>query len=117
MLVTPDVTCHASLPPEQTVELPVPVKEMKRRLVYPVAEVAAQLGDVSTRTVYRLMDAGELESVKIGGRRGVPHEALVEFIARQRANPSTDGEGAGSGPAGGAGTGPRPPYPPTPGSA
>jgi excisionase family DNA binding protein len=90
-------------------------------MLYPVGEVAIQLG-VSERTVYRLMDSGELVSVYVIDSRRVEHDQLIAYIARQRQaahqrGAEPDEGGAGTGPGGGAGTGPRPPYPPKPGKA
>jgi excisionase family DNA binding protein len=39
----------------------------------------ARLG-IGRSTLYRLMDSGQLRSVKIGARRLVPESAIVEFI-------------------------------------
>jgi excisionase family DNA binding protein len=53
----------------------------RARCLYPVPEVAAQLGDVSERYVWSLIDQGRLRTVKLGRRRLVPHDALAEFLA------------------------------------
>lgn len=44
----------------------------------------ARLG-IGRSMVYRLMDSGELRSVKVGRRRLVPESAIVEFIAKLEA--------------------------------
>lgn len=46
---------------------------------------AAALIDVSRRSLYRLMDSGELRTVKLGGRRLVPAHELERLIGA-RAN-------------------------------
>lgn len=40
----------------------------------------AEVLDVSTRTVYRLMDGGELPSVKVGRRLYFPKHLLIEAL-------------------------------------
>ncbi len=40
--------------------------------------------DLGRSTIYQLMDSGELESVKIGARRLIPHDAVLQFIAELR---------------------------------
>jgi excisionase family DNA binding protein len=54
------------------------------RRVYGVPEVAALLGGVTVRYVWTLIASGALESVKIGKRRMVPHEAIDALIAQLR---------------------------------
>lgn len=49
------------------------------RLVY-TAEQAAELLQVSRRTVYELLRTGELRSVKIGKLRRIPLRALEAFL-------------------------------------
>jgi excisionase family DNA binding protein len=49
-----------------------------QRLAYPVNEAADLLG-VSRSQLYELFATGELSSVKIGARRLVRHEALVDY--------------------------------------
>jgi len=53
------------------------------RLLYTVAEVADMLA-VSRQKVYDLFNAGELESVKVGGSRRIPHQALEAFVESLR---------------------------------
>lgn len=53
------------------------------RLLYSVTEAAEKLS-VSKRTAQDLIREGELESVKIGARRLVPHESLLSYIERLR---------------------------------
>jgi excisionase family DNA binding protein len=55
------------------------------RLTHPIPEVAELLG-VGRTTVYGLIDAGELGTIKIGKRRLVPHTDLVDYIERLRSN-------------------------------
>ena len=53
----------------------------RTRILYPVPEVAAQLGGVTDRYVWSLIEKGSLRTVKLGRRRLVPHDALAEFLA------------------------------------
>jgi excisionase family DNA binding protein len=54
-----------------------------------VHETAKRLG-ISVPTVYRLIDRGELPSVKIGRARRIPLERLDSFLARQTVPYDTD---------------------------
>lgn len=47
--------------------------------------VAAQKIGVSRSQLYKLIKAGELDTVKIGTSRLVPHDALVALLARSAA--------------------------------
>lgn len=51
------------------------------RLLHDKPEAAAQLS-VSERVLERLIRDGEIESVLIGRRRLVPHDALEDYVAR-----------------------------------
>ncbi|WTR28182.1 helix-turn-helix domain-containing protein [Streptomyces canus] len=51
------------------------------RILYPVNEVAQQLG-VGLTTAKALIKSGELRSVKIGRARRVPADALHEYVQR-----------------------------------
>lgn len=53
------------------------------RLLYEIPDAATELS-VSARTLARLISDGEVESVKVGRRRLVPHDALVDYIERLR---------------------------------
>lgn len=53
------------------------------RLLHDIPAAAAQLS-VSAKVVERLIRDGEVESVLIGRRRLVPHDALEDYIARLR---------------------------------
>lgn len=61
------------------------------RILYPVHEVAQQLG-VGLTTAKALIKSGELRSVKIGRARRVPAEALQEYVQRLDAeqNPAAE---------------------------
>jgi excisionase family DNA binding protein len=52
------------------------------RKAYPVKEVAQLLAGVSERYVWHLIASGELEAVKVGGRRVVRAEALDAYLER-----------------------------------
>lgn len=56
---------------------------MSIKLTYPITEAAEQLS-VSARVVEKLIASGELASFKVGRRRLVAHDDLVDYIARQR---------------------------------
>jgi excisionase family DNA binding protein len=43
---------------------------------------AAEFLSVSTKTIYRLMDTGELPYAQIRGRRRIPRRALIEMTAK-----------------------------------
>lgn len=51
------------------------------RLLHDLDE-AATLLSVSQRVVERLIRDGEIDSVKLGRRRLVPHDALEAYVAR-----------------------------------
>ncbi len=63
---------------------------MSRLLLTP-AEAAEQLG-VSRTTLYELLNAGRIESVRIGRARRIPRAALVAYVDRLRG--LCDGEAA-----------------------
>jgi 7-cyano-7-deazaguanine synthase len=58
--------------------------ETKKHRLLSVKEAAASLG-ISTSGVYRLLDAGELHRLKVGGRTLFEQEELDRYIAAQRA--------------------------------
>lgn len=53
------------------------------RLLYDKPAAAEQLS-ISERVLERLITAGEVESVLIGRRRLVPHDALTDYLERLR---------------------------------
>lgn len=57
-------------------------------LLHTVPQAARRL-NVSRTALYRLMSAGELRSVKVGGSRRIPEAALRDFVA------ALDGGGSG----------------------
>lgn len=57
---------------------------MGERLAYPVPEAAALLGCGRSK-FYELIAEGRIETVTIGRRRVVPHDALVAFLDQLRA--------------------------------
>lgn len=59
------------------------VDQQRQRLLYSVPDAAQQLS-VSPRVLERLIKDGEVESVKIGRRRLVPNEVLLDYVARLR---------------------------------
>lgn len=56
---------------------------MTARLLYAIPDAADQIS-VSARVLERLIADGEVESVKVGRRRLVPHDALTDYIERLR---------------------------------
>jgi excisionase family DNA binding protein len=51
------------------------------RLLHDLDETA-ELLSISRRVVDRLVRDGEIDTVKLGRRRLVPHEALEDYVAR-----------------------------------
>jgi excisionase family DNA binding protein len=49
---------------------------------------------VARSTLYRMLETGELRSVKVGSRRFIPESAIEEFIAAQELAAK---QGSGSG--------------------
>lgn len=58
---------------------------MATKMLYRVPEVVEATG-IGRSTLYELMAAGTLESVKVGKSRLIPHDALEAFVARLRAD-------------------------------
>jgi excisionase family DNA binding protein len=52
------------------------------KIAYGVPDAAEQI-DVSERKLWLLIQAGEIESFKIGRSRKVTHQALTDYVARQ----------------------------------
>ncbi|TAM46300.1 MAG: DNA-binding protein [Gammaproteobacteria bacterium] len=63
-------------------------------LLWSLSEAARQLGDVSTRTVRRLLVRGDLPSVRVGRRLCVPSLAVREWVTKQ-SGPAHNPERAG----------------------
>ena len=63
-----------TMPHAQMVEIP-----LGERRAYSLAEVAGLTG-VAISTLYKLMHAGRLKTIKIAGRRLVTDQALDEFL-------------------------------------
>lgn len=59
--------------------------EKPEKFALSAVEVASSLG-VSRTTVYRLMDAGRLRSVRVGGRRLIPVDAVRAFLDTPQTN-------------------------------
>lgn len=57
---------------------------MASKMLYTVAEFVELIG-ISRSKTYQLIATGELETVKVGTRRLVPHEAAEAFVATLRA--------------------------------
>jgi excisionase family DNA binding protein len=68
------------------------------KLLLTVAEAAAALG-LGRSKLYQLLDAGEIESVKIGKARRVPTAALEMYVNRLQHKETSDlAEEASAGP-------------------
>jgi excisionase family DNA binding protein len=66
------------------------------RLLDSPGEVAQKLG-CSTRTVWTLIQRGDLESVRLGQLRKVPAEAVDQYVAKLRkAAQAASGDGDGA---------------------
>lgn len=55
--------------------------QMTEPLAVSVAEAKRHLGDMSTATVYRLIDKGSLERRKVGGRTLITMESIKALLA------------------------------------
>ena len=64
------------------------------RLLYSVAEAASLLG-VGRTYMFRLIATGEVESIKVGKLRKIPHDALGRYIDQQRPGQPTTGASTG----------------------
>jgi excisionase family DNA binding protein len=67
------------------------------RLLYSVTEAAGLLG-VGRTFLFRLIAAGEIESIKVGRLRKIPCDALGRYIDRQRPGPAATVSGTGTRP-------------------
>jgi excisionase family DNA binding protein len=65
--------------PRQKLQIPI-----TERRTLTVDETAALLG-ISRASIYKLLDAGKIQSVLIAGRRLFPREAVDALIARHMA--------------------------------
>ena len=45
---------------------------------------AAKMLSLARSTLYQLLTAGEIESIKVGGCRRIPTDALISYVARLR---------------------------------
>lgn len=61
-------------------QIPLPIE----RLAYSAADAGAVTG-LSRQTIYNLINAGELRTVKVGRRRLVPRSALLELMGESDA--------------------------------
>lgn len=55
------------------------------RLAYSVDEVGQLLGGLARQSIYKLLNAGDLRSFRVNGRRLVAHDDLAAYINHQRA--------------------------------
>lgn len=63
--------------------MPTPIPPPTPPLACSINEAARRTG-LSRSTLYRLMDSGQLDHVKIGGRRLIPEDALHALIDTHR---------------------------------
>jgi excisionase family DNA binding protein len=61
---------------------------MPDQLLHSASEAAVRLG-IGRSRFYELLASGEVESIRIGGRRLVPADALLAYVARLRAEQSS----------------------------
>lgn len=59
---------------------------MTERLVYRIPEVCRMMG-ISARTFWRLVEAGEIEVLKLGSSRFVRHDDLMAILKTPRRAP------------------------------
>ena len=69
---------------------------MSQALLWNLEEAARQLGDVSTRTVRRMLERGDLPTVRIGRSVRIPAEAVRTWVDRNMTIPHN---GISAGPA------------------
>ena len=62
-------------------------------LLWNLEEVARQLGSISPRTVRRLIEKGELPSVRAGSRLLIPSSAVTQWIECQTVTYAKNGVG------------------------
>lgn len=55
---------------------------MEQQLLVPIPGAARQLGGVCRTTVYKLINEGELELVKIGRRSFITGKSLTDYVER-----------------------------------
>ena len=61
------------------------------RLLISIKETAHELGDLTEKTVYNLLDRREIESVYLGRRRMVVYESLRAYVDRLPTYPEDRG--------------------------
>ena len=61
---------------------------MATKLLYRINE-AAEVSSISRSRLYELIASGELESVKLGSTRLIPHDALEDFVSKLRSEAGT----------------------------
>jgi excisionase family DNA binding protein len=64
------------------------------RLLYSVTEAARLLG-VGRTYMFRIIAAGEIESIKVGKLRKIPRDALGRYIDQQRSGQAASATRAG----------------------
>lgn len=52
------------------------------KVVYTVADLLSVLR-VAKPTIYNILNSGQLKSAKVGGRRLISHESLMDFLREQ----------------------------------
>lgn len=65
--------------------VPIPV-----RRAYPIEEARALLGGISRKSIYDLIQGGDLPSMMVAGRRLVPAESIDSLIAAKIERPESE---------------------------
>jgi excisionase family DNA binding protein len=52
------------------------------------AEEAAEIMSLSRTAVFGLIRSGDLDAIKVGGRRRIPRSSIEDYVARQLARSS-----------------------------
>lgn len=59
--------------------------ENVEQLLVTIKQARTMLGGLGHSTIYRYLDAGTLKAVKIGGRRLIRRDSIIELIERSAA--------------------------------
>ena len=68
-------------PPAPSPPRPDNTSEPGPRLTYTIAEAAHSLS-LGRSTIYKLIGSGDLQAIRIGGRRLIPAQALHDFLSK-----------------------------------
>lgn len=73
------------LPMHGDTDTNIPADGKPQRQLLPLAEAAYELGGITEREVYKRIDAGDLERVKLGRRSLITRVSIDAFVNRLRA--------------------------------